>query len=176
MLARACLTFAKAGHRVSVLARKKSRLERLTDQAQEFAGAIVGFPVDYCDSSALKATLAASVEQFGPVHTIVAWIHSTAPEAPQIAAEVLSASHPVSFFHVLGSASADPSREARLRPTFSSVPNILYHEVILGFVVSSQERSRWLTNEEISEGVLNAVAQRKETFVVGTVHPWSHRP
>ncbi len=65
-----------------------------------------------------------------------------------------------------------------------------YHEVILGFIneqppaaaikgyglTASAHKTRWLTWEEISAGVLLAITTRKPRSIVGTVEPWSLRP
>ena len=36
--------------------------------------------------------------------------------------------------------------------------------------------SRWLTDEEISSGVLKAIEEDKERFVIGVTEPWSKKP
>lgn len=52
----------------------------------------------------------------------------------------------------------------------------MYHAVILGFVLLPGGQSRWLTNSEISQGVLDAIAAEAKRHIVGTVEPWSRRP
>ena len=102
----------------------------------------------------------------------VAWIRSDAPEAALAAARRTAGP----FFHVLGSAAADPARpDPGRRARFEALPGLAYREVILGFV-SEGGRSRWLTDEEISRGVLEAVAAGRPRAVVGVVEPWSARP
>lgn len=68
-------------------------------------------------------------------------------------------------------AKAQPERRAR----FEALPNIVYHEVILGFVTEGED-SRWLTHDEISRGVLTAIDGQASRFIVGTVEPRSARP
>lgn len=53
--------------------------------------------------------------------------------------------------------------------------NIIYKKVILGFVIED-EASRWLTDTEISNGVIDAVINDKDIFTVGKVEPWKKRP
>jgi hypothetical protein len=82
------------------------------------------------------------------------------------------------YFHVLGSAAADPSRPdhlAQVRETVCQSAFIAYRQVVLGFV-NEPARARWLTNGEISSGVLDAIAADRELSIVGTVTPWSSRP
>ena len=95
------------------------------------------------------------------------WAHSSAPHAPEVVARHVSGS----FLHVLGSASADPSRP---HPT-PGWAGEGYRTVVLGFVAEGG-RSRWLTNTEIAAGVLEAWRRRAARTVVGTVEPWSARP
>ncbi len=96
---------------------------------------------------------------------VVAWIHDN-----ELAIRVASlvATQAISrFFHVVGSASSAPSLNAatlRQRPPRSTVS---YHQVILGYGAS--RGTRWLTNEEISAGVLDAIVRAEPEYVVGTI-------
>lgn len=47
--------------------------------------------------------------------------------------------------------------------------------MVLGFRVED-DGSRWLTHEEISEGILAAIADPQPVQVIGTVTPWERRP
>jgi hypothetical protein len=82
----------------------------------------------------------------------------------------------VHYFHVLGSAADDPSQpdDAR-RSRFAALSDLVYHEVILGFIVD-RGTSRWLTHDEISAGVLAAIDRGAPRSIVGTTRPWSARP
>ena len=107
-----------------------------------------------------------------PPDLVVAWIHDD-DLAFQFAASLTeSMCH---FFHVVGSASADPSRIAASLGERSPLSNVIYHQVILGYV-AADEGARWLTNDEISEGVLDAIARAKPKHVVGIIQPWERRP
>ncbi|PZN13228.1 MAG: short-chain dehydrogenase [Bacillota bacterium] len=177
MLRGASLGLAARGYIVSVVARGRSRLDALVRDAAGRAGSIHPVAVDYRDTGALANALADARSRFGPIELAVVWVHSVAPAAPLAVARLVGTpEHPGRFFHVLGSATADPSRpDPRRRATFASFPNIRYREVILGFVVDGR-RSRWLTHEEISAGVLAAVDADRPRFIVGTVEPWDLRP
>lgn len=54
-------------------------------------------------------------------------------------------------------------------------PTIRYHQVILGFVRQGN-RSRWLTDAEISAGVIAALQSDQRDSIVGIVEPWPLRP
>ena len=178
MLRQVSLTLAKRGYNVSVLARNPKRLSAMKEAAAGFSGKIETFSLDYRDGEALRKSLQDAVKQFGPIELVVAWIHGIAPQAPQIVGKYVSTrqNQTCRFFHVLGSASSDPSRsDNQRRAQFEGLDHLLYREVVLGFV-KAKEYSRWLTHEEISAGVLEAIDQDQPRWIVGTVQPWSARP
>lgn len=177
MLRGLTISLASQGYTVSVIARDIHRLRSLADSADRFAGRINPLPLDYRHGEQLRRDLAAAIEQYGPLVLAVCWIHSTAPGALQQIAEVIGVnSVPCRLFHVRGSAVANPAEGVRRLPEWlSGYPNIRYRQVILGFVVE-HGASRWLTHQEISDGVLSAVGEDAPYFVVGTVEPWSLRP
>lgn len=109
----------------------------------------------------------------GPVHLLVAWVHATyrepvlravgpllAPHAPVVEVHVSSGIHPVSGL-------PDPVLEGH--PT---------QQVVLGHIRHGNT-TRWLTHEETSVGVLDAVHRAVEgkapsTHQVGEVDTWAH--
>ena len=122
---------------------------------------------DYRDAAALRAALASAT----PFDRAVVWIHSAAPDAPFVVAEAVQGP----FFHVLGSAVADPFRpDDGRRARFAALGSDA-RDVVLRFVREG-EHSRWLTNAEISAGVWDAVRGNVQRAVVGTVTPWAARP
>lgn len=133
--------------------------------------------LDYSDYKLLSKSLHTSVEKFGDIDLVVSWIHSTAPLAPFIIAEKLNSYNAsFRFFDILGSAYASPAnntieRENKLREN----KNLLYRKIILGFKIENNT-SRWLTNDEISGGVIEAIKEDKEEIIIGTVLPWDKRP
>lgn len=173
------LTLALAGRGlvVSVIARNRDRLHALAAAADSLTGAINPIPLDYRDGEELRSALRRALAAYGPVGLAVCWIHSTAPEAVgQIARVIGSRGARSRLFHVRGSAAANPAEKAQRLPEWlAHCPNVQYRQVILGFVVEGA-RSRWLTHQEISDGVLAAVDADAPFFIVGTVEPWSMRP
>jgi hypothetical protein len=167
MLREAVLALAGT-HEVTVVARGAAPLESL----RAASASVHPVRADYGECGAFERALDGAVAARGPFALAVAWIHSDAPGAPLTAARRVRGR----FFHVLGSAAADPARpEPSRRSRFEALPGLSYHEVILGFVVEGG-RSRWLTDAEISRGVLDAVAAGRPRTVVGVVEPWSARP
>ncbi len=166
MLRGVCLTLARRGWTVSVVARRHAGLSALAAEAED--GRINPLPVDYRDGPELAARIRAAVAAQGRVRLAVCWIHSVAPEAPGLVAAMIADERaPVPCFHVLGTA-ADRSDPA-------SIAGILYRRITLGFVVEAGA-SRWLTNDEIARGVMDAIDRGAARSIVGAVEPRSARP
>ncbi len=162
---------------MSVIARHKITLSELADAAQARGSSIHPIAVDYCDTTYLVAALEDATRLFGAIERAVVWIHSSVPEAPfQVARLVGATDHVCCYFLVLGDTEVDPGRPSpERRARFESLPNVHYHEVTLGFV-RGPSASRWLTQGEISQGILRAMELGAPRYIVGTVAPWSERP
>jgi hypothetical protein len=168
--------FAQHGHTVSVIARNPSGLNKLIESKSEH-GFINPVKVDYSDYYNLEERLKSAIDNYGEIETAVCWIHSTAPEAPYIIAGILNEQNiKCKFFHVLGSEMKNPDEKYKIiQFSFERFVNLIYKKIILGFVLED-ESSRWLTNTEISNGVIDGIMNEKDTFIVGRVEPWDRRP
>lgn len=177
MLRKASLHLAESGYAVSVVARRKERLDALAAEASSLPGSIHPLPLDYRESDRLVGALHSSIERLGPVELAVCWIHSVAPDALRLTVETIARESPsCRVFHVRGSAVANPAAGGpRVPGWLKAFPGIRYRQVILGFVIEGGS-SRWLTHDEISGGVIAAIARDEPYGVVGTVEPWSMRP
>lgn len=170
MLAGAVRALVAQGWRVSVLARRASAF------ALREPG-VAGFDCDYNDTNAYPACLDRARDGEGPIDLAVGWMH-TLPPSSALAARVGAEGARGRFFHVLGSAMADPAkpeRLARAAETAHPGPACAYRQVVLGFVLEG-ETARWLTNAEISQGVLEAIAADAPLSTVGVTRPWTARP
>ncbi|TLS35727.1 short-chain dehydrogenase [Pseudalkalibacillus caeni] len=168
MLASVAGWLKEQGYHVSVVARTEASLQRL----EETYGRqhLVTIQVDYHNSEALCARIKDAIKEHGPISKVVCWIHSSAPEALQnVAEEVGAYGEEWDLFHVNGSAGY-MNRDKIKVPS-----NCKYHQVLLGFVLEDG-RSRWLTNKEIADGVIEAFCTEKDSFIVGTLEPWEKRP
>lgn len=168
MLEEASRQLARGARVVTLVAR---RPERLTG----FAGdAVINrVALDYRTEGALAGALRGAVAAHGPVDLAVTWIHEPGGTA-EVIRELARARAPYRLFHIRGSAAAAPDL-LPLPPVDEWPPECLYRQVILGFTVEGGH-SRWLSHQEISQGVLEAVAADAPFTVVGTVRPWSMRP
>jgi len=135
--------------------------------------------VDYHNAQDLDTKLKDAVQNFGVVSLAVVWIHSTAigSGAPTIIAKHVGSDHIKGrYFHVLGSARRDPSRQDSERTdSFKPFKQMTYHEIFLGFVIEG-DHSRWLKHDEVSNGVIESIEQNKAVHIIGTVSPWDKHP
>ncbi len=177
MLAPLSLALTRHTDVVSVVARHKIKLSELAEAAQARGGSIHPIAVDYCDSTQLLAALEDAPRLFGVIERAVIWIQSTAPDAAlRVAQSVGAMGQACCYFHVLGHKEVNPARASPERRTrFESLPNVHYHEVVLGFV-RGPSASRWLSRGEVCQGILRAIELGAPRYIVGTVAPWSERP
>jgi hypothetical protein len=160
---------------VSVVARNSHKLYSLRRETMHLKGNLDPIQVDYTDYEKLRTEIELSIERYGSISLVVSWIHSTAPEASSVIANsITSQQEEFRFFDILGSASADPSKE-NLLPELAKLEYIKYRQIVLGFVLE-EYRSRWLTDEEISSGVLKAIDEDTVRSVIGVTEPWDKRP
>ena len=156
---------------VEALAGDGGRLSLLSRRASQHPG---GFDCDYHDEAGFRAALEAAVLRHGPIDLAVAWFHTLKIAAPRVLAQQVRGR----MFQVLGSATADPGHPHRLASAAAVAEGLVdcrLRQVVLGFQVIG-DGSRWLTNDEISAGVLEAVRSDRLLSVIGQVEPWSARP
>ena len=110
-----------------------------------------------------------------PPSLVVAWLHDM-KLGPRVAHALSKQGSRCEFFQIMGSAAGSPHGDAAaVRNLVESPSDLIYHQVILGFKREACS-SRWLTDEEISQGVLDAISTKQPSYVVGTVTPWGERP
>lgn len=168
--------FTRHGYTVSVIARNPNGFNKLIESKDQH-GFINPVKVDYSDYSLLQEKLNSAIDNYGKIDTAVCWIHSTAPEAPYVVADVLNDQDlKFKYFHILGSEMKNPDeRYETIQFSFERFVNLVYKKIILGFVIEDGT-SRWLADTEISNGVIDGIISGKDSFVVGTVEPWEERP
>ncbi|WP_312164060.1 hypothetical protein [Phenylobacterium sp.] len=156
---------------VEALAGDGGRLSLLSRHASQRPG---GIDCDYHDEAAFARALDAAIERNGPVELAIAWFHTLKIAAPRLLAQRVRGR----MFQVLGSATADPAYPHRLAAAAAVAEGLAecrLRQVVLGFRVVDGG-SRWLTNAEISGGVLEAVRADRPLSIVGQVEPWPARP
>src|SRR5699024_1252701 len=169
MLQKVCLNLNNESSFVAMIGRRQSSRNSLAKKCSHPEN-MNTISVDYHNDDQLKKTLKSSFHKYGYPHLIISWIHSSAPYALDIVIDLMQQSpYTWRLFHVQSSASV-------FKKENTSVPaTCLYRRVYLGFVIENN-RSRWLTHDEISEGVIDAIITDRLETTVGTLEPWDKRP
>lgn len=108
------------------------------------------------------------IGQTGCPDLVVAWIHDDALTL-RVATRLAEACPMRRFYHVIGSATENPLKIADSIRTSTAIDTPgNYHQVVLGRHLEGG-RGRWLTHQEISQGVLEAIERQDTRYVVGTL-------
>lgn len=176
MLRHLCLALAARGHAVSVIAQRRERLAGLVEDARALGGVVNPLPVDYTHGQELDLRLGEAISRLGPISLAVCWIHDDAPRAlPTIAQRLRGRTPPARVFHLLGSATIDPTLKKFPAELAELYPDLAWRRITLGFKTEGK-KPRWLTHEEIWTGTLAAIDHDWTESVIGLVRPWSGRP
>lgn len=171
MMANVSLWLLEKGYHVSIIARNAERMERFTERTHA-KHRITPLLLDYKDSDELQTKVAATIKENGNINVVVAWIHSNAENALQVILdEVLVRNNACELFHVLGSS----TDLLQIQKEVPEVMNVNYYQIRLGYI-DQGTYSRWLTNDEISEGVIEAIQKKNKVTIVGQLEPWKNRP
>lgn len=156
---------------MSIIARNAERMKQLLQETSS-ESRVTPLLVDYRNNDELKEEINRTIKENGDIDIVVAWIHSIAENALQIIAnEISKRKNNWELFHILGSSSnLDEIKKKTAAPT-----SYVYYQVQLGFKFEST-RSRWLTDKEISEGVIEAIRKKKKVLIIGQIEPWENRP
>jgi NAD(P)-dependent dehydrogenase (short-subunit alcohol dehydrogenase family) len=162
MLTKLCHMLAADGWHVTVVGRNEEKLARATSGDPR----LHPLSVDYEDLNAFATALDAAGAARGPIALAVCWIRSWAPQSLLTAADAVAGGG--RLFHVIGSQVSDVSATAI--QTLAIREELRYRQVQLGAVGEGSDR-RWLTNDEISAGVYDAVRADRPHHLVGTAAP-----
>lgn len=163
MLKEAAIWLATQYDDVTVIGRSKKKMDFLIDQCKN----INPIYIDYHDTNQLKSRIEEQIRKLGDIDLIVAWVHSTAPDALSTIMNVVSKQKSNwNLLHILGSR----SNLETIKKNISVPENCTYSQVQLGFV-RENDQTRWLTNTEISSGVIKAISQKEAKYIVGMTEP-----
>lgn len=160
------------GSQVTVMARSRRAFGGLERSVQANAGALSCIAVDYTDDRGFATALGEAFEQRGSPLRAVAWIHdSTAPASLGILTHTLAgAQRPTMLWEVVGSVDDSPDAIAAQRRKRSRVGFLDHRQVVLGYAPGPPWR--WLTDGEISEGIIAALNDDRASTTVGVTEPW----
>lgn len=166
MLRPAVYRLLTEGMRVIVVARRPERI--VPDTSAE---RLVRIAADWSQPEDLAAAVGESTAgRLLPAALL--WVHTPYDQALHQALDPLL-SPTATVVQLWGSAGEDP-RRSRPNPAEYRPPRS-YRSLILGFA-DGLSTTRWLTDQEISEGALRALQDPAEQQVVGRVEPWSDHP
>ncbi|MFS0673243.1 short-chain dehydrogenase [Ornithinibacillus sp. 179-J 7C1 HS] len=170
MLEKVCHFLAIEGYDVYVVHRDKTRFQAMQSRSTH-PDKLFSIRVDYHDEKTLQKKIQETIQIKGCCpDIIVSWIHNSAPNAlPTILKEVSVRKKPWKLIHVQGSSSFFVKEN-------TTVPEVCeYRRVYLGFVLEN-ENARWLTHEEIANGIIKVIHGDYKETVIGTLKPWNKRP
>jgi len=171
MLRKVCLWLERQDYQVSVVGRNPEKMRQLLNKAANPTQFTPLF-VDYQNIGELRKQVAKAIEKNGPIELVVAWVHSHAKEALSSINEVVNEScGKWELFHVLGSS----TNLEEIKKGILVEDDCSYHQIQLGFVIE-KEISRWLTHDEISNGVVKAIQEKVPKLIIGQIEPWEKRP
>lgn len=175
MLKEASIALASTTTTLSSVARTKRSLSALDSALGDLKVTRHQLQLDWSNPREFTSSLSTHVQRVGVPSLVVAWLHDD-DLGIEVARCCSSAATRCDFFQVRGSSAAAPHAGASsFAQAFEALPGINFHQVILGFK-RTPTGSRWLTNAEISAGVLQAVKEAAPLSIVGVVEPWDAAP
>lgn len=167
ILQKAVLHILAQGYDVTLIARDPRKATALKTKTS--TASIDFVAVDYHDTQ----TLMDAVKQNGPFDKVICWMHSSAAKSFEALVQYLSmAQAGIPLYHVKGSAHV---RAELTQSSHIDTTGIVYHDIVLGFKMDGGA-SRWLTNDEIANGVIASLDTGEHRIVIGQIEPWGQRP
>ncbi|MFE9079029.1 short-chain dehydrogenase [Bacillus mobilis] len=169
MLKGVSMWLCEKGFHVSIIGRDEVKLENVK-RASAAPERITCLSLDYHNDDDVKRAIKSTIERNGPITLVVAWVHSSAKDTLSLICRELDfPSETYNVFHILG------SKALRMTAQKIGGTRCSYHRIILGFILEDTF-ARWLTHEEISDGVIKGIESKNDEWVVGRVEPWELRP
>jgi len=168
MLTGFCVDMTKVEEVVSVVGRNLVRFDRLAKKCEGNIGKINPVITDYSNIEELTDQLKHCFYLFGTPTLIVSWIHSPSAGAHETIMR-LTKQASCDYYYLSGSLKSEKLLQVdEVEQMAVQFTNINFHKVVLGFIKEANSK-RWLTNEEISKGVLKAALSGEKVSVVGVL-------
>ncbi|MBH0229177.1 SDR family NAD(P)-dependent oxidoreductase [Halobacillus sp. KCTC 3957] len=167
MLSGVCRRLAEEGATVSVIGRSREKHKQLTDLLEK-SESINPLIVDYQDYLKVEEEVKRALDRIGPVSKVISWTPYN--QVLEFILKLVSEDQgSYDLYQVLG------SRRYFEKNTLVVPSNCNHHSIYLGFIIE-EEKSRWLTHEEISNGVIEGIKTRAQEYIAGTLEPYEKRP
>jgi len=174
MLKEASEYFIKKENQVTLVARNSQKLEAFKNKFPDKKVSTIA--IDYTNTENFIQQIKTHFEHTSICKKVVCWMHSSGNNALHELINLMNSYSTskiaIQFYHILGSASRSPKENQWGAKQFS---HLQYHIIILGFKRAGNY-SRWLTHNEISEGVIQAVEYNSKQYIVGQIEPWHLSP
>lgn len=124
---------------------------------------LIGLDVDYAETEGFWRTLGQNID-LNEMDVALLWVHD---HGKPVLLELLKQlkAHTVTTIHVSGSATGNPEKQIeRVSRHITLSADFPYIPVILGAIKTPQGH-RWLTHDEISQGVIQAIVTSKPQMV-----------
>ena len=158
------------GNQVTVLSKSSVKYNRMMKQCGLSERDVSFISADYFETGALIQVVNEHIKRNGFFDKAVIWMRSSAGESSDALLDLLDLQEGhVKVYKVNGSAAS------RNKLSFHTHRSINMHHIILGFKIENGE-SRWLTNEEISAGVIHSLETSVPVYTAGVTEPWKQRP
>lgn len=132
------------------------------------ASKVTFYSADYGLLHDFKEQVNQAVMEQGDITLCITWMRSNAlPSFRWIQAFLLKQQTTGVLYEIKGSSASKESFKA-------SKISYSFRRITLGFELN-QGHSRWLTNDEISDGVLEAIQLQKTIYTIGQTEPWEKR-
>lgn len=159
MLAEVTKWYAENDCIVSVVARNEEKLNRMKFSCSK-PDNIKEILVDYRDSNTLQKLLKINIHKYGRYSEIVIWLHEDGLASLETIYRLLEEQS--SIWHIIGS-----QRDAQqFRTLYQPTTKIGYHLIQLGFQRENDSK-RWLTNNEIANGVIQSIQSGRSYNLIG---------
>lgn len=167
MLTDVSLWLADSGYQVSVIGRTKEKHLDLFKKASNPQN-INHLVVDYTNYALLEKQVRKAIEHLGPVSLVVSW--TPIRKSLKTVNEIVSKQKDQWTLYQIQGSRRYFEKESLLVPV-----NCEHRSIYLGFIIEDNH-SRWLTNQEISEGIIMNMKEDRIESIVGTLHPYAKRP
>jgi hypothetical protein len=170
MLKRVAESLSKEGCHVSVMGRSPEHFTGMMKEISAPPGMISFIQADYYRPAQFEEGIKQAVRDRGMFDLAATWMRSDASDSFQWLLQYIAKDDKLTeLYEIKGSHASREHFEGR------DSANLKWMRIILGFRLDGK-RARWLTHEEISDGVLEAIRQKTSLYTAGVTEPWEKRP
>ena len=168
MLKDVSLWLADQGYFTSVFGRDINKLNSIAQKNP----LILPLAADYFDLSSFQKKITEQIQSHGSFDIVVTWLHKNPQQIHKLISRINESLNDNNWelYDVRGSS----DKIDEINKASEQLENCNHYQVQLGFKVESGI-SRWLTNEEIAQGVIKSI-QNKTNILVGQLDPWVLKP